>query len=1372
MSTVVDLRDHDRSEPDRGPGLPDRWQPTRAGLVNVWRYAEEELAFHRGRLLFRGPNGSGKSMALELLLPFLLDASARPGRLTSSVKSRGGLYERFMTGQSQGTRAGFIWVEFRRPDAPDAAPFTCGVRLSASMSSGGKVDLTWFTTDWAIGSELELLSETRVPLTKAALVEAIGDRGSVHRTADDYRAAVRSALFPGFSPQRYEAMILTLLTLRREKVSQDLSPQKLSEVLTSSLPPLDDGELHRAAEGFEKLDRRRANLERLQLDIDHLERLGKTQRSYAKAIMAAVAGAVRSAESKRDDVTKNERTTKAEAAAVDLRLAGLQTELDDGEVRAEKLVTEVETLHASDAYRSSIDLGNLARGRDEAADRVAGLVSKSERSESEHATALERVAESEAAVATVDANLEHVRRDLHTIAETLGAGPVLATSLEQGSADVAVAWAGSRRIHVDEVRAAVRSHGDAVTDRGRAEAGLERERRRLDDAAGEERKAIEVQDQVVDQYGVELTRWLADCSLLRPPAAGPEDPVPSLTAMASEPSQVALTVGAWVSALQADLRVRRADLSRQRSAIAAEIETAEQERQQLEEGEVVAPAPPGWRSAREEGLAGGPLWRLVDVAPGSTDDLDGIEAALEASGLLDAWVTPTGRVELADGRSDVFLVGVEDDEMSSTGAGAETLGSVLVPVEESSVPADVVHAILRRCRLVASAVTDDGSPGRAGIAGPVGTGPVLGRDGTFEVARLAGRGRPAPARYLGAAARERERVRLLDEVAARLAELSQEHARLGTELDAADRDGRVIEAESDARPTGAAVVEATADRAAASERLVVAELRSSEAKSELSLCEEEVRQQLRTLTQIAAEHHLATDESGLNIYEDALRRFEKLLETLDRRLGDAERATALLERDELDREQRRIAMDVAVADLARGRSSLRELETRLITLEETAGAAASEVNERISAAEREIRALKDRRKVLDGDRSALLLQSGELRKTVETCELERAAADDRRRETHRTYLAAVADNMVTDAGLEQADDLSTGTSILESARLVASDLERIDGSDRAVTRAHGNVQDARSEAARGLGARLDISFDSSEQHWWLLRVRSNGLQQPVADVIESLKADLVAATEEFREEERQLFDETLTGGVRREVAKRIRQANALVDRINDQLGRVRTAAAGVQVRLKWEIDPEQPNAVREARTLLLRQEARAEDRDALHQFFRARIEQAKTDEDLSATWEDRLRRVLDYRSWHRFDFQIAHRDWEGYVPATGTRLQKLSTGERSMALHLPMLASIAAHYDSGDAEIGCPRLVLLDELFVGVDVDNRDQLFELFVTWDLDAVLTSDHEWCAYRSLDGIAIHQIDGDDGGGDEPTTTTRFVWNGSARVIEPVE
>ncbi len=259
---------------------------------------------------------------------------------------------------------------------------------------------------------------------------------------------------------------------------------------------------------------------------------------------------------------------------------------------------------------------------------------------------------------------------------------------------------------------------------------------------------------------------------------------------------------------------------------------------------------------------------------------------------------------------------------------------------------------------------------------------------------------------------------------------------------------------------------------------------------------------------------------------------------------------------------------------------------------------------------------------------------------------------------------------------------------------------------------------------------------------------------------------------ELEADEERLFQQTLAGSVRRALADRIRQANALVDGINNQLAAVRTLAGGVQVRLRWEVDPEQLDAVKSARALLLRDPADLSQTEqaSLQAFVRARVDQARAELEANAPWEARLRETLDYRAWHRFTLQLAHRDWDGFQPATARRLQKLSTGERSIALHLPMIASVAAHYAGDDGEpAGCPRLILLDELFAGVDTANRAQLFGTFSAWDLDAVFTSDHEWCQYASLDGIAIHHLH--PPAGEDPVTSTRFTWDGRRRHADPV-
>src|SRR5690606_34329963 len=68
------------------PRFPDRWRLHRAGIVNVWHYLDVEFVLSGGRMILRGTNGSGKSRALEMLLPFLLDADRRRMDATGAAK--------------------------------------------------------------------------------------------------------------------------------------------------------------------------------------------------------------------------------------------------------------------------------------------------------------------------------------------------------------------------------------------------------------------------------------------------------------------------------------------------------------------------------------------------------------------------------------------------------------------------------------------------------------------------------------------------------------------------------------------------------------------------------------------------------------------------------------------------------------------------------------------------------------------------------------------------------------------------------------------------------------------------------------------------------------------------------------------------------------------------------------------------------------------------------------------------------------------------------------------------------------------------------------------------------------------------------------
>lgn len=1329
-------------------GPSNRWRPSRAGLVALWRYWDETFTFHRGRLLLRGPNGSGKSMALELLLPFLLDADASPSRLTSAAKSRGGLYERVMTGTDEASRTGFGWVEFVRGDQT----FTVGARIQASAATR-KAEAQFFTTTLAVGRELHLLDGNRAPVTRKALVEAIGDTGRVHRLADEHRAAVRETLFPGFAADRYASVIGALLALRKEKLSQHLDLAKLSDVLSDALPPIDDHDIAAVAEGFERLDRRKAELAALEVEVGEARLLASRQREYARAVVVGVADEVRGAESRRDSVTRTEREAKAAMAKVEAESEAAAAERSSLAERIAAIGIEIDARKDSDAYREGAALGDLRQQ----AKRLREIAERAKTNVEELTAALEQAAgEADAAasdIETATADLELAERDLDAAARAVGAVAVMADARVVGDVDEAErlvrAWVDSRQAMANEVREALVAHAKAVDARGFAEDRVGDDDEAVADRLARREDARRAEREAVAAYRLAVEDWSRRCETI-----GVARATSSMPAVADDPAVVAEALADLAAQLHAEDAVARRDVAVARQSAAEERQALVDERARWSGGGLVEPDGQPWRSPRE-GQAGAPLWRLVDLGPDVTPArVDGLEAALTGAGLLDAWVAPDGRVDLGAERADIVL--------GTRQVGGQTLADVLAPVEgdEVGVAASVVIQVLRSVPLAETVVGQSGD--EAGV--------VLALDGTYRLGAAAGRGPLRPATVLGSVARERHRLTRLTEIDADIATLDTRLADLDRHEADLDRRRAATAAELAAVPTGDAVSGSRAHLADAQTRLTESEARLAEAREALVRAAAVVRDALRALTALGAHHALPTDADGLAAVEAGLDRLASVVVTWARRRRDVVTAErdhhrAVARRVEAERAATRSAGDHAEAE-----REARAVEGKVAALE-------SSIGQEYRAVLQEIGGLEDERKSGERRQRELLEQLPELerrvgRLTTELVEAEaaRATAEEDRKRAQGRFVAATG-SLGSDAGLGPVDSLDTASSVLAAARSIAAEHDRVDAGGQAVERLSERVRERVHTAQAVLGGRVDVTRELADDGWWLLETTVGGIRRRVSELTAMLSSELEEGRAELAAEEERLFEQTLAGSVRRALADRIRLANALVDGINGQLDAVRTMAGGVQVRLRWEVDADQPDAVKAARSLLLRDPADLTDgeQESLRAFVRARVDQARAELEANAPWEARLRETLDYRSWHRFALLVSHRDWEGFQPATARRLQRLSTGERSIALHLPMIASVAAHYAEPDGTPAvCPRLILLDELFAGVDVANRAQLFGTFSAWDLDAVFTSDHEWCQYATLDGIAIHHLHPPVG--DEPVTSTRFTWDGRRRSIDP--
>ncbi|MCT9110989.1 TIGR02680 family protein [Streptomyces mirabilis] len=1331
-----------------------RWSPSRAGVLNVWRYYDEVFTFHRGRLLLRGPNGTGKSKALEVLLPFLLDASLKPNRLSTFGGNERTMHWNMMGEGATGiTRVGYVWLEFRTWQAGAEEWFTIGARLQAT-SRTTSVGADFFTVRDRIrgtgraGAGVSLVGETGQPLTRAALAEALAGQGEVYDSATDYKAAVRQTLFPGLSAQRYEALVTALLQLRTPKLSERLDPSLLSTLLSRALPPLDRGEIAELADGFERLDRQREALALMDERVRVADTLASRQRAYAQRVLRARAADLISATTEMDNRTRAARETE-EAHTVALEeQTSAQERQHEAEALGKELAARIETLTESDEYREGKKLDELRQRVVEARSAAEGrrATADAARADAEEDAARAAAAEEQAAVRHSRAeNAGEETWQAARGAQLTSVCAEIATALQcddEGRARQLVSAAVRSRLgQIADVRAALGNHHGAVRGRTTAEAALEEARTTLATAIGRRDDLAAACAAAVDTQAGRLRDWARNCEELRFDTESVEE----LVGQAAQEAEVLALVDALARPVERELTTAETMLGQRRLSLVAERSEAAAEADRLERAEEIPPSPPYTRTSDRAMLPGAPLWKLIafhDTVP--ADEQAAIEAALEASGLLDAWLGPHGGL-IATGH-DIFA----EPGWSSARPVGRSLADVLRPEPDSPVPAERIAHLL-------SAVSYGETLPAEGAA-------AVGADGTWRLAAATGSWSKPESAHIGASARQRARHRRIAQLGFLIAELEEAIRACDTErATLADRRG-TLELERLSRPDHAPVVTAqrALDRADADVAARDDAVRS--ATTVLSKRESDVAQALRALEALASEHGLPTEEATLDRLVESTEAFREaagqwLLASVRLAAG---LSTAAEARERADRAQRTAGDREGEARDAE--TGLRTLTGTLEEAQATTGASYQEVLDRIAE-------LRAERKRADRSVSELHGELRELASRIGSLDSRRAtAAGLRDAATGSRDLAAerlrrcTQFGFTSDAGAEDAavplDAKVTAT--LEAARAIAARWPSVPHSPKNIADALGRLAETVHTTRQALSERADLSLEPSpdtDDDLQVLTAAMDGALIGASKLLTALTDERDHSRDDITASERGLFDRILTGDTRRHLASRIRQANELVDAMNTRLEKVRTASR-VAVCLVWQIDPALPPGTRAARDLLLKDPVRLTDSDheALHQFFRTRIEEAMAGR-LAGSWEEQLAQVLDYTAWHQFVVKLDRANGQGWQLLTKKLHGALSGGEKAIALHLPLFAAVASHYHTVPE---APRLILLDEVFVGVDATNRGQVFALLSSLDLDLLLTSDHEWCTYRELDGIAIHQLitDGDD----DAVTTARFVWDGA--------
>ncbi|WP_068057193.1 TIGR02680 family protein [Nocardia xishanensis] len=1320
-----------------------RWVPTRAGIVNIWRYYDEILEFHDGRLLLRGPNGSGKSKALELLLPFLFDANLRANRLSTFGTNERTMHWNLMgEGASGATRVGYVWLEFRFP-GESGRWFTCGARLQAT-SRTTTVHADYFTTALRVSDpdapDSLALTDANRPLTKAALAERLGEQGTVHENATEYRAAVRSTLFPAMGADRYDALITALLQLRTPKLSQRLDPALLSSLLSSALPPLDRDEIADLAEGFERLDAQRERLARLGEEVAATRKLARQQQTYAQRVLRSAAATLSAATTEMDKLADAAKSSAAEYE----RIAALEMETIErvGNSEADLSIAEGERegLIKSPAYQKGLELDDrrretakARRWADDAEAKSAELLSRAERDGAKHATALQAVDQWERVVATagIEAGQSGRRAGMTGIHDELAADPGSRQSRTLLSAAVR-----AKRGQVDDMLKVLTRHDNAVARRTDAETDLDKARAALLAAEHEHAESERAFETELGTLREAVWSWAGSCDAL-----SFDDPDTISDLVEDRPALVEAANRAATLRLQ---EVTRQETLHQNEidAVTALRDACADEREQLALEQDIPPEPPRWRTADRAGRAGAPLWRLIDFADGlAPRTAAGVEAALESCGLLDAWVGARGEVA----GHDLFA-----DPSAVEPVSGRSLAEVLVPVPGADVAPEQVN------RLLSSIAFGERLPGEAVAA--------VGADGAWRLATATGSWSKDHPAFIGASTRAKAREAHIQRLLAEIASHDRRLDELREQLDHCAAHRALIESERANLPAFTEVDAAEKQLTRTESALSTADAQVRDRAATLTTREVEVRQTQHALAVAAAETGLPTDRLALGLVVEAIENFAGqagawLDSHADLRAarGTADTAQALAEQSAADATT--YAKTAAAAE-----DEYRRAAAELAAIEESARQDYQETLTRINQVRARVRALNDSIKTDRATLTDLAHRLGKLDSQRATDLAARDTAIASRDEVALRFRHLAGGTFPEDGRFPDLPKFratltaSEGVrAALDAARMISAAWPTIPHSPTNISEAMRRLADSVHECRTALSTRADLDLESDGEVQVFAAV-IDGVRVGCAELLRIIEDEAKQAENEITEHERRLFDHTLTGDTRRHLAARIRQANELVDGMNTRLKMVRTAS-NVAVELVWQVGKDLPPGTKAARELLLKDPARLTetDRESLHRFLRERIEAAKA-ADTATSWEQQLTQVFDYTKWHQFIVKVDRGSGDGFQELTKKLHGALSGGEKAIALHLPLFAAVAAHYQSTPS---APRVIMLDEVFVGVDTANRGQIFALLSALDLDLVLTSDHEWCTYAELSGIGIHQIISGDG--QDAVTTARFTWDG---------
>ena len=1347
----------DDSEPLELVSMPveriGRFVLHRAGIRNVWQYDDVSLLFSGGRMLLRGKNGAGKSKAMEMLLPFLLDGDTRA--LDCVRKDRTSLFWLMTDGREPGNHIGYMWLELRAVDSAGNEEFRtlgCGVKAS---SAARKHTAWFFISNKRVNDGIALDDESGM-LEQEAFRNQL-EPEEFFATATSYARRVATELFGIEDEARYRNLCHLLYELRRPSVGESIEAGQHTKVLTEALPPLDDDLITNVAQNFDDLTKIREDLARAERTERALTTFLDSYRDYARGVLRHRAQFVIDAANEAKTTQRNLKNAEGEAQRARQSAETAQDRVDQLDTQAHDAQNELQVLLTSPAYQHLQSINDRKK-------RVDAYLSAAKAAENAAELSRDHVEQWAAKVTLSATNVDHeatqtraTRRALEPLAVSAGidanllAEPVTITDVHRPpEPSVSLPQpaeppeSAPRTIDIGAVESAIEryasdlkalvSHchhrttilGTLIKDAEQAEhldkvattaeAAASSAQRQLERASLAENQAAATASEEHRRWRHQVNLWLNQAKVVcddtdwsTVSAYCEVDSEVLLTAdeadsLAGKVEQLLVPSHHSVETALMEATIAKRDADAALAALETQLAEVEARTEKL-------PEPSPYRALSRDSSTGIAFYAAVEFAT----DVDqataaGIEAALQASGLLDGWVSTEGMLRSAT-TEDLLLT------PSPLPAGVTPLSSVLTPAAppDSAVESTTISALLTSIAVgshpEASSWVDGKGRWRLGVA-----------TGAWHKGQV---------EFIGVTARRQARERELIDMNTQILEAQSQVTKARDAREAViNRRDELTRLRHD--------LPGTRELVEALNRLATLGMITSQHRSEseeLRNAAEQARdvetRARRHLSEQASRFGMPKELSALGELRSAVSLFTQRVQTA---LSDAERITRELESHHKAIESWQRASDEyqrLAATAAQERIRYHDEAAQLATLEDAVGEGAQEVQSKINQAQ----ALLD-----EAERSLPWA-----RKELTGLQQDRALADDRVNRLHiavgeadrATQNAATSlDRILTTPGLSLAAFGAEGVELTTPPEDSIRPGQQLDAyAKKIIDAATGGSEVSEGSILRryetlsgdsGIAAGYEATQDETDDGVKVFEIQDDTGRQPIAVVAQRLTKEVAEAKSRLTVRQQEVFQRFLLSELGEHLRRQLLDADTLCAAMNESLAKVRTSH-GLGVRLDWHLREDAPPEALDAIPMLREAPAiRGEEKNQQLARLLGSLIDAAREADPSASYEVHLHTALDYRNWHTFAIKVIDAAHPRRERNLSNRLA-VSQGEQRVLAYLTLFSAASAYFDSLKKRAPqAPRLILLDDAFAKVDEPTHGLLLGLLLELDLDFIITSE----------------------------------------------